>query len=103
MSMASNAGTRHATGRAKADPDYGLGVGIVVGLLISGAFLYWYSTRPEKVCVATEQKLVPIYADGPKHHIKGPLTGYVDRQVCVKWDVKPVDGKKPFVWPDPVY
>lgn len=75
MNMVSNAGPRHATARAKTDPGSGLGIGIVAGLLIPGVFLYWSSTRPERVCVATEQKLVPIYADGPKHHIKGPLTG----------------------------
>ncbi len=102
MSMVSNAGPHRTNSRTDSDPGFGI-VAVVVGLLISTAILYWSSTRPEKVCVATEQKLVPIYADGPKHHIKGPLTGYVDRQVCVKWDVKPVDGKKPFVWPDPAY
>jgi hypothetical protein len=98
-----NAGPHQPIARENADHDSGWGKGILVGLLISGALTYWYSTRPEKVCVVTEQALVPIYAPGPKHHINGRVTGYINDHVCVKWDVKPTDRKKPFTWPDPVY
>lgn len=78
-------------------------VGTVIGTVISLGIIYWMSTWPEKVCVATEKQTLPLYSQGPKHHIKGPLIGYVEKDVCTKYDVKPVNGKKPLVWPDPVY
>lgn len=43
---------------------------------------------------------LPLYAQGPKHHVKGPLIGYVEREVCVEY--KPLDPKE-FIWPKPVY
>jgi hypothetical protein len=76
---------------------------VIIGLAISCPLLYWYWTHPAKVCVATERQLVPIYAENPNHYTKGTLTGYVDKQVCVKWELEPVEPKKPFVWPNPVY
>ncbi|MCS4088521.1 hypothetical protein [Rhizobium sp. BK176] len=101
MSSVSNARPRDTASQSTSSSEWL--VVAVAGLAVGVAVFYWQSTRPEKVCVATERHLVPIYAAGPKHHIKGPLTGYVDDQVCVKWEAKPAEPNEPFKWPAPVY
>lgn len=78
-------------------------VATAIAIAIAGAVIYAMANRPEKICVQSEKKTLPLYAQGPKHHIKGPLVGYVEKDFCIQWDVKPVDGNKPFVWPAPVY
>ena len=58
--------------------------------------------RAERVCVKSEIQTLPLYADGPKHHIHGPLIGYINKDVCVEWADKPKQEKKPFSWPEEV-
>ncbi len=73
--------------------------GVAAAIVVSSLYAY-FGTRPEMVCLETSKKLYPVYAPGPKHHIKGPLTGYVEADYCSKEVPKE---KTPFVWPKAAY
>lgn len=45
-----------------------------------GALLIATYIQHQRVCIETEQRLVPIYEGR-----KGPIVGYVSRPVCINW------------------
>lgn len=58
-------------------------------IAVSFGFVYFMAKMPRAECTETETRLLPVYAQGPKHHIHGPLKGYVEREVCVRYGYTP--------------